>query len=330
MGCTLLSGISFAQSPPDPDQPPPPSTTQDIQPPKPPQPIPVIRSTSAQNSFTCGAGEVADVNAGSARTIVKLICNQVNQESANLQGVGGHFRVHVQPIGGAFLIGLGHENPVGTTQYEQQLQVNALEEVPRIASRLVLSVLQRKTTEQQQTVRSVTSSEARPYTKKKGHFSFGLGIIGMVLPGREVSGVPGLDLNMTYDMPQFAMVTGFRFATGSPTDNKGNMVNFGVGFRGYFSEADISPFLGGGLNWTYLHFQDPSGSYDNGGIAPHAEFGIDFFRTNSSHLLLGARMDIPLWQLKSKDESPTPFTTTTNTNTTRYVLPLTFFATIVF
>jgi hypothetical protein len=131
-------------------------------------------------------------------------------------------------------------------------------------------------------------------------------------------------MDVHYEANRLEMGVGLR-GGGSASSNNGPSMGYfmvDVGGRYYFSDADISPYAGGGLQWMYLSLTVPGENFsgNNGGLGAFADGGVEIMRTHHAHLALGARVDFPFFSLQNSNGSgytgfamSGPISTTTNT-----------------
>jgi len=111
---------------------------------------------------------------------------------------------------------------------------------------------------------------------------------------------------------------------GNPPESNGFAI-FSLGGRYFTSDADTSPYLGGGLTWSYLSLWLPGEGFSgNGsGLGGYIDAGVQILRTHKTHLAFGARLDLPCFNLTNSNSylgAGTPAPAPTNV----YYAPLSF------
>ena len=99
------------------------------------------------------------------------------------------------------------------------------------------------------------------------------------------------------------------------------MSTLGIDGRWLPLEGNVSPFVGGGLNWMMLNSYGDDGDVSGNGLGLHAEAGIEFLRLHSSRLMTSIRADFPLYEqdVSQYDEETYEYDTTGS-----YHVPLSF------
>jgi hypothetical protein len=153
---------------------------------------------------------------------------------------------------------------------------------------------------------SAGPSQAAPLTAPssgaKVHFA--LGLIGQFPPlDRSATPAAGADLELHAELSTFAFVTSLRFGAEDSTGSVGvTFVEFSLGGRYFTSDANLSPFLGGGFAWSYLEMNDNVHHDFNGshtGLGAFGELGLEVGRLHHTHLAFAARLDLPFYSMQN-------------------------------
>jgi hypothetical protein len=171
---------------------------------------------------------------------------------------------------------------------------------PRIARAIVLDI----PTESTQKVDNLVGEETRAPKSKPGTTHFALGLIGLLPPlDQGLTPAPGADLDVHYETgdEKWELGGSMRFGADGSSGGTSSMGFFMLGMGGkYFtSDTDVSPYVGGGLAWTYLHLSAPGLGFqgDGNGLAAYGEVGVEVMRTHHAHIAFGARLDVPFFSL---------------------------------
>jgi hypothetical protein len=116
-----------------------------------------------------------------------------------------------------------------------------------------------------------------------------MGLAGALAPYEGMTVEPGLLLDLHYERNQFEIGGSLRFSTPSTWASEASSVTtsptFGfasasLGGRYFTSNRDFSPYLGGGLAYSYYRVALPSGFDGNAsGLGVYVDAGIEVFRT---------------------------------------------------
>lgn len=281
LGASLLVPVAaFAQGPEEPDAPP-----------------PVAASASPQ----CRLGEHAGFEEADARTAGQLVCTSIARAGAS---PGSHYRVSLGKLGSIAILSVVAEGPDGSVVDAREMRLQGVEEVEQAAPRIAQSIVHGTPVAETEKVDNLVGGETRQPRPKAGKVHFAMGLTGLFPPlDQGAAPAPGLVLDIHYETGNGRLELGgaFRAGGGSSSSDSPNMgfVMFSVGGRYFTSDADISPYLGGGLSWGYLNLEVPAQGVqgDNSGLGAYADAGVQILRTHGTHLALGARLDLPFFAL---------------------------------
>jgi hypothetical protein len=224
----------------------------------------------------------------------------------------------------------------------RELTLSSIEEVPPAAHKIAAAIVRGAVIEADHPAPddmppppspAPAATPGRVSTSPQIHFAVGL--LGQFPPlDRSATPAPGASLEVHGEFPRVQVVGNFRFGADSSDRSVGLIfVEFSMGARYYLSDADFSPYLGGGFAWSYLSLTDNVHNDFDGnrtGLGAYAEAGVEFLRTHHSHVAAGIRVDAPFYSLPNNrggviEESPpsgVPSTTPATAITTFYYLPL--------
>lgn len=272
---------------------------------------------------TCLLGLRPKAQEDSARTAARLFCDEVRAKGVSISDLteqapagGDAFRVDIEQLGGQLLVRVAIERPLGTPKVTRRLTLSGYEEMNVAAGRLAEALVHDKPLDETATVTSVVQADTAPSQKKRGNTAFGLGLIGVTMSAADVYFAPGGEGSLFYETPDIAIGATLAAAGGrgvSGHDTKASYFAFSVGARRYFSQADTSPFLGGGAAYTNLYSRSDRVG-DTGdrsdGLGGYVEGGVQLLRLHKHHLSAGLRLDAPLYRVNDRYSTPITFNVT--------------------
>ncbi|MCA9562846.1 MAG: hypothetical protein KC561_05115 [Myxococcales bacterium] len=257
--------------------------------------------------FTVAAQELeAQCSLGSSRSVSEEAAEQVTIELCELVGrstltsqTNRSYQVHVRSLGDWYWVGLSEHGSDGSVLRLREAQVSTLDEVPLASMRLVLALESDTSFEETATVSTLVGGETRPYEKLPGEILVGLGLNAVGVPGTGAGSAPGMAARVGYQTPRWDVGTDFRFALSEDLF----FMDLSVGGRYFFSEASISPFVGGGVSWLIFEGGNSSETeetyVDGQGFATFVEAGVELFRLHSVRLTVDVRAHLPLFTAES-------------------------------
>lgn len=261
-----------------------------------------VRATPAPQPFECVAGDVAGVKAADGQTAVGIVCNEL----ARASGQSGRYRVSLRTLGYSVILEV--ERLDGPER--QMLTLAGVEETPTAAPRLAQAMVHHEPLVKTQRVDNLVMDETRETPLKGGKVSWGLGVLGLEVPGKGVRSGGGFLASVAYNTPDFEVPAQFRVAGGGSEGQRGaHLVGFDVGMRWLASRKNVSPFIGGGLGWLSWKVDDPVAGADwseaatYSGAAPYVEAGIEMLRLHRARFLISVRADLPLQDVVRPDSS---------------------------
>jgi hypothetical protein len=226
--------------------------------------------------------------------------------------------VSLGKLGSSVILSVTQEARESARAEFRQMRLSGIEEVPVAAPRIARAVILDVPVEETQKVDNLVGEETRVPKSKPGSLHFAMGLIGMFAPlDQGVSLAPGLDIDLHHQTGDGRWEIGgnFRFAVGEPTGGPStDLVALSVGGKHFTSDGDFSPYIGGGLAWSYLHLR-PEGGVDYGGdgVGAYADVGVEFLRTWHAHVALDARWDLPFYSISGSSYSyPVAYSQGTN------------------
>ena len=267
--------------------------------PSPPPPPPVAPGPAAPSPIRggCTLGSHAGIDDVDAQTSADVICHELAK-----RGTTQPSEVRMGRLGGRIIVTV--QSPEGAHE-DKRLMVNSLEEIPTAATRLAEAASERRPIEETQKVDNVVGGESRTAKLKSGQMGFKGGIIGaMPALGAATGAAPGAALAQLYRAGRAGIDVHLRGGGGGGTTRTLTHFALGMGGHYYFSDGDLSPYLGGGLallSYRLAHDEERK-TLANTGLGAYAELGIEALRTHRTALTVGVRADIPMFELEPTHE----------------------------
>ncbi|WP_394834260.1 hypothetical protein LVJ94_47955 [Pendulispora rubella] len=248
-------------------------------------------------AWRCELGDHEGIDEGDARTAAKLVCAEVQRGGP---AAGGVYQVGLGKLGSAVILTLDAD--VRGARDQRQMKLSGIEEVATAAPRISEALLRGKSVDQTERLGGLTNEETKNAKRKQGSMHFALGLFAVSPNMKSVA--PGVDFTLHYETADFAIGAGARFAGKTQDSNKMMYDAMHIGGRYYLTSAEVSPFLGGGIAWTWL---TGNGVESNNGIGAYAELGLEILRMHSAHLAAIARVDVPAYSLARSGGSSTSY-----------------------
>ena len=222
------------------------------------------------------------------------------------------YHVTFRRLGEKVLVHLTKQTPSGTTVIERQLWIANIEEMIKVAPRLVDAIVHDKPVESTVDVETITGHEAAELQKIAGESLWGIGIFGTSIPGADVGTEAGYEFGWSYETSKYAVGTEFRR---SENDNF-MFVSWSIGGRYFLNNKNITPYIGGGFSVFDGHYRTKTENeffifewedYDtegDRGLGVYLVGGIEMFRLTRSRLKLELRVDRPLFSFPNQDMMP--------------------------
>jgi hypothetical protein len=282
---TLIPSLAFADDPQD-------------APAAPPTPPPAAAQT-------CRMGDYEGFEEADAHTSERIVCAEIARAGAP---AGAHYRVALGKLGSVIILSVAREGDTpGSTADSREMRLQNIEEVMVAAPRIAESIVKGTPLAETEKVDNLVGQDTRQPKSKPGKTHFALGLVGLLPPlDQGMTPAPGIDLDVHYETAsqQFEIGGSMRFGGGNgggaAAVSNGYFV-FSVGGRWYTSDADISPYIGGGLDWSVVSLHLPDAGFDasGNGLGAYVDAGVQILRTNHAHLALGARLDVPFFALNT-------------------------------
>lgn len=279
----------------------------------PPAPAPTAAAPSA-----CELGENIGVDPSDALVASRLICGDVLAQARAAGKVPpASYRVNFGRLGGRILMQVAEYGDGTRLSDERHLELNAIEDVSSVSARVAESLISKRPLAELENTGNVLPGEELNQRRKKGKMHVEAGLVGVAQVGsQDATPVPGIQLALTYELKRTYLTTSFRAAGG----DAGSLVDLGIGGGTFLSDADIAPFVGGGVSWmgTSAHYDErnqatgytTNANASGSGFAPYLEAGVGIFRTAKTGLRVGLRASVPTYKLKDA----TTFTTGSSVN----------------
>jgi hypothetical protein len=256
----------------------------------------------------CQLAESGGVARGDAETATRLICSEIVQAGAPPDA---HYHVAFGTLGSLVIVSVDREDGGPQTAADSRsMTLHGIEEVRVAGPRLAAAIVHGSPIVETETVDNLVDDETRLPLARPVRLRVGMGLAGALAPYEGMTVAPGLLLDLHYEISQFEIGGSLRFSTpstwasqassvtASPTSG---FVSASLGGRYFTSNKDFSPYLGGGLAYSYYRLALPSGFDGNAsGLGVYVDAGIEIFRTHHSRLAIGARFDLPLFALNDQ------------------------------
>jgi hypothetical protein len=273
----------------------------------------------------CRLSEHTGVTDVDATTAGRFVCAEIARAGA---ASSDRYRVSIVTLGSLFVLSVAREGEaVGSTADSRQTTLHRLEDLASLAPVIATSLVHGTALPETSTADSPPPQEPRDRQTKPGRVDFAVGLSGTFAPfdqGLSVS--PGAFLDLFYEMNQVEFGGTLRFGGGSSSNTLPTVGFFAacLGGRYFTSDADVSPYVGGGISWSYFNLNVPTGFVgNNSGLGAYAEGGVEVLRTHHSRLALGARVDLPFFALNGNGNNP-------NAPSTFYYAPVSLEARLTF
>ena len=254
---------------------------------------------------SCRLSDHTGVDDADAATAGRLVCAEI-AHAGDLSGA--RYRVSLGTLGSLVILSVAREGDApGSTVDSREMTLHGIEEVALAAPRIASSIVQGTPLPDTQTVVNLVGQEPREPKTKPGKLHFALGLNGTFAPfDQGFSVAPGGLLDLHYEMSQFEFGGSLRFGGGS-SSNTAPTVSFfeaSLGGRYFSSDKDVSPYIGGGLSWSFFNLDSPSSGFDgnNSGLGAYIDGGIELMRTHHAHLAMGVRVDVPFFALNNNND----------------------------
>ena len=297
----------------------------------------------ADDAFRCTLTESRGVPEPDAGTAARVVCAELRRAS----GGRGAFGVTLATLGTIVVLSATREDPAASVTVE----LRGLEELPAASRRVAGALVHGLDFAATQRVDNLLEGETQSARAKKGVVKLTAGVADVESLGHGARAA-GFSLGLLYATPRFALPAEMRLAwddSGSAEPGL-SLFSFSVGGRGYLSNRDVSPYLGGGLGVLRLYATegwypqpgDSQGTFFDGerfGVAPYVEAGVEMLRLHRGRIGLQVRVDLPLWSLESPafdvyvpwdGRGPHPDVAQSYPAQSRYVVPVSIGVTVAF
>ena len=260
-----------------------------------PAPTPAPAAPHADTSAPCHLGDHAGIDDDDAATATRVVCTELGRAGAPL---GARYRVSLGKLGSVVILSVEREGDAGAAVDSRETRLQGIEEVTVVAPRLADALVHGKPMQATETVNNLSDDETRAPRSKPAKTHFALGLIGMFGPldrGLHVS--PGVSFEVHAETNPFEIVGNLRLGGATGNDGAGHG-SLSIGGRYFPMDTDSSPYVGGGFAWSYFHVSETNTSGEgNSGLGAYFDGGFEVMRTRHAHLALGARLDLPFFEL---------------------------------
>lgn len=291
----------------------------------PPAPPPMVVESAPREDaltvaggYTCVVGEHAGVDRDDARTTADVLCHGLAAHGAR----PGVYDIRIGKLGGKLLLVLS-ERASGD---DRRLFIQGVEEIPVASERIVMALVEHKSLEQTESVDNVVSSESRTPKQKTVQPGVILGLTGQSAVGGPTTASAGVEIDMQFRLKNLALLGQGRAGGIGSADNKLGYASLGVGARYFLSDADVAPFIGGGLMFAYFQANEGnSPAFDGSGFGAYGELGLAFMRSSHVGGVVNLRADLPMFSLTQSGGETYDYASATYNQTatsSMYLVPL--------
>jgi len=258
-------------------------------------------ATAAAAPGSCRLGNHGGIDASDAETAASLVCRELPRDAETPNYA---YRVDLDKLGTRVFITLNAESN-GQVVDSRRLELERIEEVPKVAPRLADALLHHKSMQETEQVGNLSWAEAEVPAQRRGRMLTSLGILGTVTPG--VSTIsPGLLGSIIYDTPHWVLTANGQLSFGAGNGDHLTLVSASVGPRYMLNPGNISLFIGAGMaieaiekstkSYNFYGYSERSQD-NNSGIAPYAEVGFEAMRLHRNRLNVALRAELPLFKV---------------------------------
>lgn len=291
----------------------------------------------------CLAGDYAGLKEASAQASFGVVCDALRKAGAPVAAVhtapgqaSAAYRIDLQRLDRVIILRVTYEAPIGTPRDSRSLTLNGLDEVLVAADRVAQALVHGKPIEETATVDTLVGMETRKAQKKSGEAFWGVGLFGMAVPAFDVYSAGGMELPVWYETTYLGVGGSLRFSLtgGTHDDDRATFGALSFGVRGYFTDGDITPYVGGGLGFIWPDYETTAGDGhatslhgETEGFGAYGEAGVELLRLHKIRFLVGARVDLPFFSTKLRGTSfatnPNGGSSTHSVEEKRYAIPIT-------
>lgn len=181
----------------------------------------LVSPSAALAAVACMVAPNPGVEVADTETVAQIVCAELRRQGEQVgeptyDAAGERWRVGVRPLGRKIFLTLQRVHGDGSIGGEGEILLSEIEETPLAAPRLVEAVLTGKPVASTASVDTLVGDEARKYRKRGGESFFGLGFMGMGVPGTDVMPGGGIVLRWSFETVDFGVLGDLRMAGGAP------------------------------------------------------------------------------------------------------------------
>lgn len=281
---------------------------------------------------TCALGDHAGFDDADAETTRRLVCDEIARTGAP---PGARYHVNLGKLGKVVILSVSREGATpGAIADSRELRLSSIEEVSVAGPRLADALVHGQPIKETETTENLVGEETRETKEAPGKLHFAVGLMGLMPPfDRGMSLAAGGLIDLHYEAARVELVGGMR-GGGNSSDSDPSMSYFmiPIGGRYHFTDQDVAPYVGGGLEWLTLNLKVPSDSFDGGGngLGGYVDGGVEMLRTHHAHLAFGARLDLPFFSEASTRSNCATGTACVSTTDKIYYAPVSLEARLTF
>jgi hypothetical protein len=178
-----------------------------------------------------------------------------------------------------------------TLKNSSQMRVESIEEMDKIAPRIVRTTLQGKAPQDSDQVDEVSEAETKPAMKTREVqtrwcVTFGPSFVSRVGANGALIGVSGAHY---WNTSPFFAVKAFFDVNNAPGENRAHFSSIGIGSNYYIFNRENSPFVGLDFGYGGSDREKGGAAEQLTGFVPGASAGYTFFRTSQVGVEVGLR-----------------------------------------
>jgi hypothetical protein len=292
LALTLFATPVLAQ---DPSPPVPPAGSRPVAPAAATPPAaPSGAQSVSRGNIECTLGEHSTIDTADATTAADILCGELAKAGAP----AGSYTVTFGKLGSKVSLRVARDG----TNDAQGLLLSGVEETPVAAERISKAFATGKSVDESVSADAVISSESRTPLTKSGQTMVAAGIDGTLGAGTSTDPSAGVFLRLLYRSGAVGLTGEARLGGVGSADDKIAHGDLGIGGQVYLGSGDVAPFVGAGLDFSYVSLvgKDDTGS----GLGAYGELGVEFMRTNRTGLLVAARADAPFYAVRGTYVAP--------------------------
>ncbi len=242
------------------------------------------------------------IGAPSAQTARKILVDELRKLGVNVleteadqAGVDRIYVLDLSNLGKKIFVKVEERNSDMKFLSSRHLTALSIEELDVIIPRIAKAIVKKVPMDATARIGNLSMTEGRKWEKLPGEFLWGFGVLtgGGIAQGAGMG--YGVDFRMSYEM-EFIRVN---FELGGTTnfESEDGYFRTGVGASYVPLTGAWSPYFGMSLDYMYMD----AGLLDGGGAGAVLQAGFEFFRLNSTRMLVELDLSLPFFQMRGND-----------------------------